>query len=521
MRRWLSSLPVVACIVFAGCSHAGDHALSDESMETGKTYAPYPTDIRPGLERLGTLDPQNVSVGDFGSAVRNQGRIASCASFGFLGMLENQMFNDRGISPDLAERFMIFSNFFQTGTLGGAPEVIAQFPTLVTNLGLLTEDAYPYAAVEANAARFDQDAAQGLKNANDQPSLKSAIEGTANDSKERSDVLQRPEFIGALPAGPYPVTLPIKATLQPGAKVPEIEFDGKIYECFSADGPGATPSEKQLKVSPRELLAMCFDLDPTAYFTCGFDLQKAGADAEANAKSTDDCAKAAEVADAVAGPWLEAYAKGLKLTLALLDQGEAVMMGVTAPASPQNILAVWSTKSLKLGGGHAVLAIGYLTYEELQNADEGSRGILANGLFDKLAALVDPDFDAKLKTAWPSDPAARRDLRVQSKLGQRMQTEGGIIVFRNSWGASLQGYPIGVDGNQAMTFDYYLKAGMLVHGRSQPRLGGVAWQPGAGPAVCPATVNVPEAASWIGSPDRLEQIKAHVRSLVVPSSCQK
>jgi hypothetical protein len=80
-----------------------------------------------------------------------------------LGLIENQLFNERGISPDLSERYMVYSNFFQTGTLGGQPEVIKRFPELVTNLGLLTEDVYPYSEVNANAHRFDQDAAQGLE----------------------------------------------------------------------------------------------------------------------------------------------------------------------------------------------------------------------------------------------------------------------------------------------------------------------------------------------------------------------
>src|SRR5262245_23118071 len=99
MCRLLASIPLVLALA-AGCSTSGDDSSSSESMQTAnEKFAPYPTEIRAGLNKLGRLDPLNVSVGDFSTLVRDQGSIASCASFGFLGLLENQMFNNRGISP--------------------------------------------------------------------------------------------------------------------------------------------------------------------------------------------------------------------------------------------------------------------------------------------------------------------------------------------------------------------------------------------------------------------------------------
>lgn len=85
--------------------------------------------------------------------------------------------------------------------------------------------------------------------------------------------------------------------------------------------------------------------------------------------------------------------------------------------------------------------------------------------------------------------------------------------------AKVQDSEIGLEGNQAMTFDYFLKTGMVVQGRSQPRVGGVAWQPGAGPTYCPSAVNVAQGGEWLESAARGEQMKSHVRKLVLPASC--
>jgi hypothetical protein len=520
LRSLALALPTTVLLAL-GCSAAQeDPAGAEENATTAKDFAPYSSEVRPGLRRLAPFDPQNANVGNFGAAVQNQGSIASCASFGFLGLLENQLWNERGVAIDLSERYQIYTNFLEVGTLGGEPKSIAKFPAFVESLGLLPEDVYPYAAVDANAHRFDQDAAQGLTtSASPQPSLASVVAPTAPRSKARSEILERGEFIGALPAGPFPVTIPIKARLEPGAKVPEVELDRTLAACFTSRDD--VPADRRLKLTPREFLKVCFDLDPKAYFTCGFDPEAAAEKAAESLKSTDDCGKAAEVAAAITGPWLEARRKALTLTLALLDHGDATMLGVTAPASPNNIQAVWSTKNLVLGAGHAVLATGYVTFPELESAVEQSKGLLASGIFDKLAAMVDPEFAAKLAAGLPADPALRSQARVASRLGQRMKTEGGLIVFRNSWGKKLGDVPIGVEGNQAMTFDYFLKTGMLVQGRSAPKIPGVAWNVGAGPDFCPATVDVPQGGGWLASPDRLKELAAHVHALVVPPTCAK
>lgn len=211
MKRFLPLIPLLALAACAAAP-ANDAAESASNETAGTAWSAYPATVRAGMHRLEPLDMAGASVGDFGTAVRDQGSIASCASFSFIGLVENQMFNDRGVSPDLSERFMIYSNFLQTGTLGGDPATIAAFPTATSNIGLLPEDAYPYAAVDANAARFDADAAQGLTTQVSGPMLADAIKDTAASSQARSEIITKPELVGALPAGPYPVKLPLKAS---------------------------------------------------------------------------------------------------------------------------------------------------------------------------------------------------------------------------------------------------------------------------------------------------------------------
>ena len=207
----------------------------------------------------------------------------------------------------------------------------------------------------------------------------------------------------------------------------------------------------------------------------------------------------------------QANAKSLQLALALLDRGDATLLGLTVPGDGQNAAPVWSTKrDVPAGGGHAVVAVGFVTADELGELREQSRGILANGLFDKLAATVEPGYAERLAAGLPTDPTALRDLRVGSLLGQRLAEEGGLVVFRNSWGAS-----VGVDGHQAMTFDFYIRNGMLLQGRTQPRLGGVAWEGRA----CPAT-NLPYGGEWLRATG-LARLQAHYRAKLVPAECRQ
>lgn len=513
----VGSVVTVACSALPGGDPADDaHPSTGEADNTG-AYSPYPTEMR-DIRVLAPFNPQNTSIANFGSDARNQGKIASCASFGFIAMLENQLFIDKGITVDLSERFQLYANYLDTKTLGGQPKVIATFPEIASRYGMLTEAAYGYDGVNKNAHRFQQDHAQGLGTDANAQTIDLAIEGATERTKQLGAILERDEFIGKLPAGPYPIELPIQAELAPGSSNVELEFDGKLYDCFAKD-PASVPADKKLRVTPRELAHKCLGVEPKQYVTCQapglLEEVEAGA---ANAEG-DDCAKLARGIDHVAKAYATRGVEWLELTMRLLDRGQAVTFGVDSPAG-QGPQAVWRARGFEPGGGHAVLALGYVTYEELQKPDEQHRGMLGAGIFDRLAGAMEPEYQAKVDAGLPSDPAALRDARVASKVGQLLKEEGGLVLFRNSWGKSVGDIAIGIDGYQSMTFDFFLRAAMLVQARSNEAVAGVAWQRDAGPAYCP-TITTTRSDAWLAQ-DHAARLRPYFAAkFAVPQCAQR
>jgi hypothetical protein len=284
----------------------------------------------------------------------------------------------------------------------------------------------------------------------------------------------------------------------------QVELGNQLVSCFSEH----PESEPRLDVTPREALAMCFDLDPTQYFQCNFDQSAAVQQANALATGDDQCAATTKAADFLAQAQLDANGKSLQMALALMDHGNAAMIAVTDPASPNHVQPVWSTKNFTIGSGHAVLAVGYVTADELQQPSEQTRGILGNGYFDKLAAMVEPAFKSKLDAGMPTDATQLRDLRANSLLGQRMISEGGMILFRNSWSTQ-----VGYQGHQGMSFDYFLKAGMLTEGRIDKHIPGITWSANACPAGTPGY-----GGTWLQT-KALDSLKSYYRPQVVPPTC--
>src|SRR5687768_8741157 len=117
------SLFVVLGLASLACSSAPAETGESSAEVNEQAYSPYPHEMR-DIRTLGQLDPLNTSIANFGSAARDQGKIASCASHGFLGLIENQLWNDRGVNVDLSERYQLYSNFMHTGNLGSDPKVI-------------------------------------------------------------------------------------------------------------------------------------------------------------------------------------------------------------------------------------------------------------------------------------------------------------------------------------------------------------------------------------------------------------
>ncbi|MEM6289779.1 MAG: C1 family peptidase [Myxococcota bacterium] len=417
------------------------------------------------LVALGQLTPLNV---DFSSGdARDQGTIASCASHSFIGMLETQLAAERGILVDLSERYQLYANFMATGNMGDEPDVIVTFPEILENFGVMPEAAYPYDAVLQNAHRFSQDLAQGIED-DGAITIDVAVAQTDANSRERFEVLTADDALGALPqVGKHPITLPVQAELMEGAIVPEVEVrltDGSILllPCFSDRA-----SEVTFDVTPREFLGACFDHDPADYYACQTDLPEF-------VEREDDCSSLLGYVDG----WqttLNARLSKLATVLHSLDHQEAVFVGVDTPYLLENKSSpLWHSQSY-LGAGHAVTAVGYITADKLGDPDEQSVGLLEGpSMFDAFADQMEPDYGWMIQTARASGDAEWvAEVRTESALGQRVVAEGGMILFRNSWGSELGDIEIGVDGFQAMTFRYFLARLMLIEARGD-----------VGPEVC-------------------------------------
>jgi hypothetical protein len=506
----------IASLLLACSNAASETSSSEDDVVAGDaSFSPYPTEMR-DIRVLGQLSPQNTSIANFAAMARDQGKLASCASHGFIGMLENQLWIDKGITVDLSERFQIYSNYLETKSLGGSPEVIQRFPDIVAQYGVMNESVYDYAGLNKNGARFMQDHAQGLATDPNALTIDKAIEGAEARTKALSAILEKDEFIGKLPAGPYPIELPLKAELAEGADVGELEFEGKLYRCFD-ENPDALPADKKLRVTPRELAHKCLRIEPKKYFACDFDRNQELATAM-EATQGDECAKMRAGIDHLSKAMATRGVEWLDLTMRLLDRGQAVMMGVFSPAN-QGPQAVWRARGLEPGGGHAVTALGYVTYAELQKPEEQTRGMLGEGIFDRLAGAVEPEYQAKLDAhALPTDPAALRDARLATKLGMLLKDEGGLILFRNSWGRKVGDMAIGIDGFQSMTFDFFIRSLMLVQSRENDRVPGVQWQ-SAGPSYCPTIARFSNDP-WLAQ-DHAARLKAAFAAEVPPQCGQQ
>ncbi|MEK6707147.1 MAG: hypothetical protein AABZ06_15330 [Bdellovibrionota bacterium] len=78
---------------------------------------------------------KNITLIDWNSPIRSQGAVGSCQSFAFLGMIENELFHEQGVSLDLSERYQLYSNFMQFGDMGAQVTHIRQFPVSFERLG--------------------------------------------------------------------------------------------------------------------------------------------------------------------------------------------------------------------------------------------------------------------------------------------------------------------------------------------------------------------------------------------------
>ena len=203
------------------------------------------------------------------------------------------------------------------GRWAAACPVIHRFAELTANVGVMDEGALPVRGRGEERDPPEADAAQGLRRTTRRSSSRTRsghradVEGAELDHRG-------PKYCGALPAGPYPVKLPLKATLQPNARLPQVELDGKIYDCFATD-PSTKP---RLSVTPKEAEDVLRLPSPRGTSRA---VRRAGRADEARSPSDlvpsgDQCTDLEEGADLMAQAQYDKYRHNLQLALGLLGR---------------------------------------------------------------------------------------------------------------------------------------------------------------------------------------------------------
>lgn len=463
-------------------------ASSAAVVKAADSYSFYSTESR-NLVRLTPAVANNMSFVDSLNAIKDQGSMATCASHSIMALVENQIYIERGITLSLSERYQLYSNYLQEANMGTDPTVITKFPNIIAEMGIMPSTLYPYSEILPNASRFTQDAAQGLHTAGADDFLDPKI-AKISDAKQRSDLLQEKIYLGALPKGPYPISLPMQVTnIAKGSIIPEIEDrtvpgNPKVVTCFSSQ-----PEKTQLKVTPKEFLNLCFDFKPEQYFGCKIDFENSAETAAQGRQLHELCKDVPKFASEMAQASFARRQELLNLTIRLVQQKQAVFVALKSPEQGQP-LSVWYNK-LKGGAGHAVVVVGYLTADELLDKTQHQIGLLKDGTFDALSKSLDEALMAmgNIKEASYTITSADSDetkynKRLSSNLAKVILREHGILFFRNSWGAKLDSLSIGAGGYQSMTFDYFLQNSSLIQSRQRTSMTDIQWSPG--PLTCPA-----------------------------------
>ena len=385
---------------------------------------------------------RNIEFIDWTNPIRQQGAVGSCQSFGFLGIIENQVSILQGASIDLSERYQLYSNFIEFGALGSSPAQIARFPEMFESLGTLPEILYPYSVIDQNAAVFAVDSAQGLQNETE-PAILKAIAGRTGP--DRAQVLQQPEFFGALPSGGTPIELPVFAShLNDERRLRHVKsISSQITSpCYST-----TTAKSGISLTPAEFASHCLefkvsDWDVTNEF-----------DATAKRMRSNACNNEAEL-DQVVEATLNARKEALRLLLSRLENKNAAMLAMSVPLTIEGKKSsLWDAETNEVHAGHAVVALGYLTAQDLRLPANQKVGALGSGLFDQLSAQYDKSYQTPPSSLSEVD---LRDYRISSAFGRKVLAEQGIFFVRNSWGDIP-----GLGGYQAITFDFMMAHMML------------------------------------------------------------
>jgi len=397
---------------------------------------------------------KNIELADWNNPIRNQGAIGSCQSFAFLGVVENQVFQQFGVSLDLSERYQLFTNFMEFSGMGAAPTQLSKFHLNFAKWGALPEEMYPYKFIEDNAAVFQVDSAQGLESQTE-PALDQALKGVV-DPLEKSKILQEARFFGPLPEGKPSIVLPVKA-LQVNEARPQrfVAVAGADEEvpCFSEQALNSGTA-----LSPSEFAKHCL-----AYEEKNFSVHSIY-EISHSFKTLKEVCSSADNRAIVSGLVLRQRQEILRSILmsSILKRSSLIAMSVPDTLDGKKSV-LWQSAGTTTHAGHAVVALGFLMKKDLLNLKSHFAGLLGSGLFDELAKTLDANYKLPLS---PVNEEELQRVRLDSKLGQAILTEQGIVVVRNSWGDIA-----GKGGYQALTFDYLLEHGMMsVHSAFGPSL---------------------------------------------------
>lgn len=272
-----------------------------------------------------------------------------------------------------------------------------------------------------------------------------ALKGV-QDPLEKSKVLQEARFFGPLPEGKPSIALPVKALRVNEARPQRFVANaGSTAEvpCFSEQTIGSG-----LALSPSEFAQHCL-----AYEEKNFSVHSIY-EISHSFKTLQEVCSSADNRAVVAGLILRQRQEILRSILmsSILKRSSLIAMSVPETLEGKKSV-LWQSAGTNTHAGHAVVALGFLMKKDLLNLKSHFDGFLGSGLFDELAKTLDADYKLPLS---PANDFALQRIRLDSKLGQAILAEQGIVIVRNSWGDIA-----GKGGYQTLTFDYLLEHGMM------------------------------------------------------------
>jgi len=422
--------------------------------------------------RVNVASVKNIEFFDRNQPYRDQGNLPTCYSFGYLGLIENELFMKSGISIDLSERYQLLTNYIALKHRGNKARTLDSYGKILNIFGAVPESLFPYSHIADRHENFSKFTEEGEYNEN---YINHQIEHLEKD--ELLATLQQEQFFGKILSAPkyadQPIVrIPTKAIHIKNEKlVPMATVDGKKVACFTIKNEGDT------KISPKKFLKDCIKITPINYkvqhmgqnqlifkteeivekelFSEASELK--GASEQEQRKALCDFLKSNRIQHSLINDEIiKDHNASLNYLLERLNQKSAMIIGLDTPNQLKDIDAeIWEDRMETGLGGHAVLALGFLTLEEFKDKQEHGSGILKkDGVFDQFAKAIEADFQVGSDLFYS---------RMNSKLSDLLHNERGFVLIRNSYGKNT-----GIDGYQLIGFKYLYSRIHGVSGASTP-----------------------------------------------------